>query len=442
MGWLIALGAAGSFGALVALCWRYPQIVDTYYQAGEEMHQELLQQTSSSAQIVEGRSPSAPMASTSVPSTSVPPAPTPVEPRQVIATPSLGIATAFSSEALDALLSDSSTQIDVDIPESIDERKQWLLERLKADFPQLIKCIKGNPVMIVGAQRSGKTTIASIIGLLRQIYLGIPMLTCTPHIEPGNPFPESFKTHGLGGDYDAIAKVMHIYLSLIKDNDLRYIGFVWDEYTRYVDEFPLEYQALAGKLIKSAFSESSKHNKLQILIAHNETADAFGGTKNTHQMRKEGCIKIKRYPELDELGEAYPSPKVRISGLNKGFDSHESYEDCILPDWLTPEYLLRLFPHLGAWGDSPDSEAIRLEQGSSVDSGLPNRESGSNSEAIRDDCELEITVTERGKVVELIRSGEARINKILSEVWGAKPGDNSKYKTARAKFDQIKKDIR
>jgi hypothetical protein len=49
----------------------------------------------------------------------------------------------------------------------------------------------------------------------------------------------------------------------------------------------------------------------------------------------------------------------------------------------------------------------------------------------------EITLQERGLVVETIRSGEKHINTILLKVWGVKQGGSKGYAICRKKLDQF-----
>jgi hypothetical protein len=52
----------------------------------------------------------------------------------------------------------------------------------------------------------------------------------------------------------------------------------------------------------------------------------------------------------------------------------------------------------------------------------------------------EITLQERGLVIETVRTGEKNINTILFKVWGVKQGGSKGYAISRKKLDQILKD--
>lgn len=251
--------------------------------------------------------------------------------------------------------------------------KEQRLQQIKAELRRpenapLLKLIKATPLQIYGPQRSRKSSLAWAIALLRQVALGFPTELMTPHMESDNPPPPCFAVYGQGRDYQGIGERMRAYYDKIQAGRCNPVTRIWDEFSRYEEELEGDYLAMAKGLVKSFLSESEKHKDYEIIVTHGDTASFVGGTSGTSSARKKGFIKVERCVALDDLGTKQYDPRIRIYGLDGGFDAGSKVYEVRVPDWFCPRYLLKLFPELAIPANAPNaqekvkSELMRLYQ--------------------------------------------------------------------------------
>jgi len=215
-----------------------------------------------------------------------------------------------------------------------------LKDRLKIDCPELLLLVKAPPIRLVGHQRTGKSSFARKLALIRLILLpGHKVTWCTPHLEKDDRLPVALNPVGFKPDKAKdMAAIEDCWAGTQEDIDAgKQLNqtVVWDEFGCY-DTFKNP-DALAQSL-KSILRESSKHGYYPILIAHGDQAAFYPGVKNILSTLKQGTVKVETVGEAaDDFGTMRPTGKFRVYERDS-----ENFKELQLPAWLTEEYLLEL----------------------------------------------------------------------------------------------------
>jgi len=230
------------------------------------------------------------------------------------------------------------------LPEAVSLVTDTLQDRLKIDCPALLLLVKAPPIRLVGHQRTGKSSFARKLALIRLILLPAHTAAwCTPHLEKDNRLPVELNPIGYA---PSGAKNM----SAIEDKWIDTQGdidagkqlnqtIVWDEFGCY-DTF--ENPDVLGQSLRSLLRESSKHGYHPILIAHGDQATFYPGVKNILTTLKQGTVKIETIGEAaDDFGTMRPTGKFRIYDRDS-----ENFKELQVPPWLTEDYLLGLLPKI------------------------------------------------------------------------------------------------
>lgn len=213
-----------------------------------------------------------------------------------------------------------------------------LLALLKSQCPELLKLVKSPPIRLVGLQRTGKSTFARKLALLRVILDGHQSLWATPHRELDNLVPESLNPVGTTADgaKDFAAIEAHwsaIQAQIDKGHPLN-LTAVWDEFGDY-DRF--ENLDLLGSSLRSLLRESTKHGYFPVLVVHGDQARFYPGVKNILSTLKESTIKVETVGEqANDFGEMRPTGEVEVTWLD---GSQVRFK---VPEWLSIDYLLSL----------------------------------------------------------------------------------------------------
>lgn len=214
-----------------------------------------------------------------------------------------------------------------------------LIERLKAECHELLHLVKAPPIRLVGLQRTGKSSFARKLALLRMILLpGHSVLWATPHLELDNPLPATLNPIGYTPegkkDFAAIEATWSEMQAQIDQGKHPNKTAVWDEFGSY-DAF--ENLELLGSSLRSLLRESSKHEYYPIIIAHGDQAAFYPGVANILTTLKQSTVKVETIgTAANDFGEMKPTGEVKIHGLDGQVKQFK------LPDWLTEEYLLNL----------------------------------------------------------------------------------------------------
>jgi len=215
-----------------------------------------------------------------------------------------------------------------------------LKDRLKIDCPELLLLVKAPPIRLVGHQRTGKSSFARKLALIRLILLpGHKVTWCTPHLEKDDRLPVALNPVGFKPDKAKdMAAIEDCWAGTQEDIDAgKQLNqtVVWDEFGCY-DTFKNP-DALAQSL-RSLLRESSKHGYYPILIAHGDQAAFYPGVKNILTTLKQGTVKVETVGEAaDDFGTMRPTGKFRVYERDS-----ENFKELQLPAWLTEEYLLEL----------------------------------------------------------------------------------------------------
>lgn len=215
--------------------------------------------------------------------------------------------------------------------------KAELIARLKAETPQLLRLVKAPPIRLVGLQRTGKSTFAQRLALLRMVLLpGHTATWATPHREADNPVPPLLTPLGYTAtgskDYPAIEQLWAATQERIDQGQILNQTVVWDEFGGY-DQF--QNPDLLRLNLRSMLREATKHQYYPILIAHGDQAAFYPGVANILTTVRNSTIKVETVGEVaDDFGTMRPTGKAVITWLDG------STSELTLPAWLTTDYLL------------------------------------------------------------------------------------------------------
>jgi hypothetical protein len=215
--------------------------------------------------------------------------------------------------------------------------REELIARLKAEAPELLRLVKAPPIRLVGLQRTGKSTFAQRLTLLRMTLLpGHSAAWATPHREQDNPVPAILNPVGYTStgakDYPSIEALWVNTQARIDQGETVNMTAVWDEFGGY-DQFQ-DQELLKGSL-RSLLREATKHGYHPILIAHGDQASFYPGVTNILSTIKLSTVKVETIGAVaDDFGTMGPTGKATITWLDG------SISEVTWPAWLTQDYLL------------------------------------------------------------------------------------------------------
>jgi hypothetical protein len=215
--------------------------------------------------------------------------------------------------------------------------REELIARLKQEAPELLRLVKAPPIRLVGLQRTGKSTFAQRLALLRMVLLpGHTAAWATPHREADNPVPAILNPVGYTAtgakDYPSIEALWVNTQERIDQGEQVNMTVVWDEFGGY-DQFQ-DVELLKGSL-RSLLREATKHSYHPILIAHGDQASFYPGVTNILSTIKLSTVKVETIGAVaDVFGAMAPTGKASITWLDG------SVAEVTWPAWLTQDYLL------------------------------------------------------------------------------------------------------
>ncbi len=231
-----------------------------------------------------------------------------------------------------------------------------LLARLKVEVPELLRLVKAPPIRLVGLQRTGKSTFAARLALLRMVLLpGHTAAWATPHRELDNPVPSVLNPTGYTAtgakDYAAIEALWTATQDRIDQGQALNQTVVWDEFGGY-DQFQ-DGELLKGSL-RSMLREASKFSYHPIIIAHGDQGAFYPGIANIVTTVRNSTVKVETHGEpADHFGTMRPTGKVTITWLD-GTTTGLAW-----PAWLTTDFLLSCLQEPpGAPPGQPQSQPI------------------------------------------------------------------------------------
>ncbi|MFM7326159.1 MAG: hypothetical protein ACKO4L_14785, partial [Nodosilinea sp.] len=200
-----------------------------------------------------------------------------------------------------------------------------------------LRLVKAPPIRLVGLQRTGKSTFAQRLALLRMVLLpGHSAAWATPHREADNPVPSILNPVGYTAtgakDYASIEALWVTTQERIDQGETVNMTAVWDEFGGY-DQFS-DPELLKGSL-RSLLREATKHSYHPILIAHGDQASFYPGVSNILTTIKQSTVKVETIGAVaDDFGTMRPTGRVTITWLDG------TTAELVWPEWLTVDYLL------------------------------------------------------------------------------------------------------
>ena len=238
---------------------------------------------------------------------------------------------------------ESPAAVEPSTPKTFEERKTRLIEVLEEHrLTPVWELRNATPIRFTGWQRSGKSTKAQTLALLRQIDdLSHPVTVCTPHrLTPGDrPWSNSFSVSGMGNAWAEIQTTIDRLMQRLDAGNTAPHTTILDEFSGYAGKVGGD--GYLQELMLSAVREMAKHNEFLILIAHGDTAAMNGGIKGLSAAMWGNFVTVQCNRRLED-GKPMPSPQTTIHG--GGFPE----VSLNWPEWFCPEWLLENFPELGA----------------------------------------------------------------------------------------------
>lgn len=286
------------------------------------------------------------------------------------------------------------------VDNSIPQNSQELLKRLEAECPELLKLVKAAPIRLVGKQRTGKSTFAKKLVLLRAVLLpGHTLTWSTPHRELDNPVPSELNPLGTTAngakDFASIERVWGLTQTAIDNGQQLNLSAVWDEFGSY-DQF--EDEQLLSKSLKALLREATKHGYHPILVAHGDQSSFYPGVSGILTTLKDSTVKVETVGEIaDSFGTMRPSGAVEVTQLDGSMSNFK------VPEWLSVDLLISMLP-----GDTKPAFLTSNDQSTQETPSPVVEDSSPQSE---DDFEVE----EVKEVAQNEETPERRISKKLAE---------------------------
>lgn len=212
--------------------------------------------------------------------------------------------------------------------------KERLLALITKEAPWLLRLLCC-PLVFVGGQRSGKSTAAQAIALIRGIIFGGDTYWIHPHGENDRPeICSSIKLFGEEKNWDEITKKMEAHLTEKNSPDAPRTT-IFDELASMDNVIPTE---LISRLWRLTSSESTKFNRLPILLTHGTTASFRGGVKGCHEV-------INSLPTvtIKPASDAFSRPVYSNQWTLSNIQGLEADFEVIRPSWLRPDWLIEQF---------------------------------------------------------------------------------------------------
>lgn len=273
-----------------------------------------------------------------------------------------------------------------------------LLARLQAECPDLLLLVKAPPIRLVGRQRTGKSTFARKLALLRSVLLPSHTIGwATPHREADNPVPEALNPFGVNPDgsknFHAIEAVWKGVQKAIDRGQNLNLTAVWDEFGSY-DAF--EDLECLGKSLRSLLRESSKHGYYPILIVHGDQASFYPGVSGILGTLKESTVKVESIGRTaNAFGEMMPTGEVEVTNLEGNVTRFK------VPEWLSVDLLISLLP-----GDTkhPLIDEILISKNTPAKGDTVKAESHTGVEVVSPTAEETVYQRVRRKIEDKIKS--------------------------------------
>ncbi|NEP56799.1 MAG: hypothetical protein F6K31_07205 [Symploca sp. SIO2G7] len=318
--------------------------------------------------------------------------------------------------------------------------KEELLKALRQECPALLGLVKSHPIRCVGVQRSGKTTMAKKLALLRMVLLpDHQVIASTPHYEPTNAYPDVFQIVGIKNgkrDYPAIRTQWYGLAERVKDGTVSSITTIWDEFG-LMDQV-VEPEDLT-KVLTSTLRETMKFGEYPVFIVHGETQAFLPGSKGLVKVFLSGTVRVETIGEkvIDEDG----LETIKGTGKFKVKELDGSRAEGKIPEWMTEEFLLNLVGFKKGSAEPAERSAPNTEPEEVqtlnvlLDKAFSNSEPREPAEPF-DPFSSEITAEEKGFAIGFRRSAMPK-DEIILKLWGTKKGGSKGYQAAKKRLEQI-----
>ena len=258
-------------------------------------------------------------------------------------------------------------------PKSFAEKKKQLLKLIAEHEGGWIGQLMQKPLLIYGDMGAFKNYFASFLALCRHYLRGHQIVSIAdPHFHQNRE--ESWKCliklgvpgYGANQNYIAVGQQLNAMYDRFKVRTLKDkpLTSIWDEVTGYSsEEGTIE---PAKKLIRKMVGDPRKANESPILIGHDNTLPALGGSEGFSKSRDRGIIQLELYSD----SENNPLFKGTLSGIkNAEGEFVEAQKVSIAPEWIRPEWVYALFnnPSNSQKEDGLIAPLTTMESASKVD---------------------------------------------------------------------------
>ena len=293
------------------------------------------------------------------------------------------------------------------------DRKDVLWQKLHQDSCSwLLQLLLTKPLLIWGEQCSGKTSFASFLALLRQLFFDHEVSVADPHSHQ-NQWPDCWQIFGQHYNYQAINKRLSAYYERLKAGDIPHTS-IWDEVTNYQNNCD---EKLAGRFLKSILSDVRKPPEFPILLSHSNTLSSLGGGKGgVKLMQIRGLVEVNLRAKRDKLGNLKPALKGSVTGLKLDEQGNAIAQPIELEPWMQPSWMLSEFPEL------QQADSSRSQPSSDIN--------------LLENC---WQTTKKQRVQQLLAEGFSQ-TAIIKDVWNVSPGDSNRYRQALTEYKTLTKE--
>lgn len=248
--------------------------------------------------------------------------------------------------------------------ETLAAKKAKLLKLIEEHEGGWIGQLLQKPLLVFGDMGSFKSYFVEFLALCRIYLRGHQVISIAdPHFHQNKDASWSCLVklgvpgYGTHHDYRAVGEQLNAMYARFASRTLKDKPYtsIWDEVTGY--GFEEGTKEPAKKLIQKVVADPRKANECPILIGHDNTLVALGGSEGFSKSRDRGIIQLELYSD----SENKPLFKGTLSGIkNSDGEFIDAQKVSIAADWIRPEWIYNLFNSNGE--NQPEFNHIKEEK--------------------------------------------------------------------------------
>lgn len=228
----------------------------------------------------------------------------------------------------------ATSPVEIEVQSALEDwtPREKLLHKLESEAPWLLRVMR-SPLVFVGAQRSGKSSAAQAIALIRKVLFDDDLEWVHPQAAVDGPeISQEFELFGGKQDWSEVsARLKEFCLNLNPKQKTT----ILDELASWPGKSRID-EETATQAWSVVVSCATKHKQYPILLTHGTTNIFRGGVKG-YSKEIDGLPTITIAPAFNTMGEPTFNPEWQLSNIP------DVPETVTRPNWLRPEFIIDEF---------------------------------------------------------------------------------------------------